>query len=69
MIGVSGIGSVVDVATLVLVTGEILRHYRVDRRAYAGIVALAEHVDPVTEDRLQAELDVDDRDVEAYERG
>lgn len=66
MIGVSGIGSVVDVATLVVVLTELLRRYHVDERAYAGIVAVAEGAEGVYDDRLQADLDVDDELVDAY---
>jgi hypothetical protein len=69
MIGVSGIGSVVDVATLFLVAFEIYRHRQKDEDAYAGLVAVAEHVPPALDDRLQADLDVDDRDIEAYQEG
>ena len=69
MMGVSSIGSVIDLATLAIVlTGELHRR-RYTERAFAGLVAAAEEVEDVLDDRLQADLDVEDRDIEAYKRG
>jgi hypothetical protein len=66
MIDVGWLGSPVDVGTFLLVS--ILFVYRMRPKVAmlaAAVVALAERRDDVDDDRLQDELDVDDRAVEA----
>lgn len=66
MIDVGWLGSPVDVGTFVLVS--ILFVYRMKPRVAllaAAVVALAERRDDVDDDRLQDDLDVDDREVDA----
>lgn len=66
MIDVGWLGSPVDVGTFVLVS--ILFVYRMKPRVAllaAAVVALAERRDDVDDDRLQEELDVDNREVES----
>jgi hypothetical protein len=66
VIGVLGlVGSPIDVATFVgLIVMYARQSARVDTTA-AGLVALAECERHVDDDRLQDELDVDDREVAA----
>lgn len=67
ILGPGGVGSVVDVATFVLVVVQlgIVTRGRVDSLA-ASVVALARGRDDVDEDRIQADLEVADRDVDQY---
>lgn len=69
MIDPGVVGSPTDVATLLvvlwLVRGPI--QGRIDQLG-AGVVALARRRDDVDDERLQAELEVDDRDVDAIAR-
>jgi sugar diacid utilization regulator len=66
VVGVLGlVGSPIDVATFVgLIVMYARQSARVDTTA-AGLVALAEQERHVDDDRLQDELDVDDREVAA----
>lgn len=62
------VGSITDVVTLLVVT----IHLGVTVRSQistlaAAVVALARQHQDVDDDRLQSDLDVDDRDVEAVE--
>lgn len=63
---VGAIGSPVDVATFVVVVLTYIHEIRprVEKVAVA-VVALAERSPHVDDDRLAAELEVDDRDVDA----
>jgi hypothetical protein len=66
LIDVGWLGSPVDVATFVVVLAMLVFRLRprVETVA-AAVVALAERRDDVDDDRLRADLEVDDRDVDA----
>lgn len=67
MLGVPPLGSVVDVATFVLVSVKIVYDYRPRLRDVgAGLVAVAEQLPHVDDDAIQSDLDVERRDVDAY---
>lgn len=69
MLDVGAVGSPVDVATLVVVVvqlGIVIRS-RVDDLS-AATVALARGRDDIDDERIQADLDVADRDVAQYVR-
>jgi len=69
MLEVGAIGSPVDVATLAVVLVMLVYDLRPRLEVVgAGLVALARGRDDVDDDRLQAELEVDDRDVEELVR-
>lgn len=62
------LGSPVDVATFLLVTTLFLYELRPAQETIAAaVVALAKRERHVDHDRLQSELEVEDRDVEALE--
>lgn len=66
LIDVGWLGSPVDVATFVVVVTMFVYRYRPRLETVAAaVVALAEQRNDVDDDRLQSELEVDRRDVEA----
>jgi len=65
-VGVGAVGSVVDLATFVLVLVLLVLRFRPRIATIAAaVVALAERRDDVDDDRLRAELPVDDDEVAA----
>jgi hypothetical protein len=63
-IGVGAVGSLVDLATFVVVVLLLVVQLRPRIATIAAaVVALAERRDDVDDDRLRDELDVDDREV------
>jgi len=69
MIDVGWLGSPIDVATFIVATVVLVYEVRPDVDALAAaVVALARVEDNVDGDRVQSDLDVEDRDVRAYQR-
>jgi hypothetical protein len=66
LVDVGAVGSPVDVATLLIVLAELVYRLRPRQETMAaGLVALAEGRDDVDDERLQDDLNVDDREVDA----
>lgn len=66
LIDVGWLGSPVDVGTFIIVLAMLVFRLRPRVKTIAAaVVALAERRDDVDDDRLQSELDVEQRDVEA----
>lgn len=62
------LGSPVDVGTFVVVIAMYLNDLRpTQQQLAAAVVALARREDRVDDERLQSELEVEDRDVQALE--
>lgn len=66
MFGAGAVGSPVDVATFAAVMATLYRVTKSQSAGHAATTALAEQVDGVAEDRVRADLDVEERHSDAY---
>ena len=66
MIGAGAVGSPIDVATFCAVIALLYRVTKSQMVGHAATTAVAEEVDGVDEDRVRADLDVEERHSDQY---
>jgi len=66
LVDIGAVGSIVDVATLVVSLSVLWRLREQQTAGHAATVAVAEKVDGVDDDHIRADLEVDQRDSRQY---